>query len=121
MAKFVFVIRKKTFGKKERSADLVLKYLKTNSRLDSSRWLTLNGNPIRIGRTSLDYIVIPLLQDLNLAMDKLIPGFMAFEIKRTEWRTGKYHKTIIKNPGLQIDEEDKYYFVEVDTNGTSPK
>jgi hypothetical protein len=121
MAKFVFIIGKKTFGRKERSLDLVLKYLKTNSQLDSNRWLTLDGNSIRIGRTSLDYIVIPLLRDLNNAVDKFIPGFTAFEIKRTEWRTGKYHKAILKNQSLHIDEDDKHYFVEVETNGTSPK
>ena len=117
MPKLVFIIRKKPFGKKQRSLDLVLKYLKTNTRLDSSRWLTLNGESIRVGRTSLDYIVIPQLLDLNLAVEKLIPGFTAFEIKKTEWRSGKFHKTITKNPSVKIDEDDKHYFIEVETNG----
>ena len=113
----VFIIKKKSFATKERSLDLVLKFLKTNSQLASDRWITIGDATNRIGRTSLDFIVIPELLDLNLVIEKFIPGFIAFEIKKTEWRSGKFHKTIIKNPAVKIDEDDKHYFIEVETNG----
>ena len=114
---FVFILKKKSFATKERSIDQVLKYLKTNNQLDSSRWLLLNGESTRIGRTSMDYIVIPYLLDLNLVIEKFVPGLVAFEIKKSEWRKDKYHKTIIKNPNIKIDEDEKHYFIEVSANG----
>jgi hypothetical protein len=63
-----YCTRRRLVGSSERSItqgnfEEVLKYLKTNSQLDSNRWLIVNGQSFRIGRTSMNYIVIPLLLD----------------------------------------------------------
>lgn len=112
MSKIIFIVCKKTMKDKQRSIDLALSYLKNNMQLNSNRWLSENGSAIRIGRTSYKDIVIPAIEDINYAVSRYIPEFKTFEIIQTSWRRDKYHKSIKRNQGVSIQEDEKHFYIE---------
>ena len=109
----VFVFAKRIFKGRERSLDLVLRYLINHPKISSNRWLEFGEERIRIGRTSFDFVVLPGLEEINQAIAKYLPEFKAFEIKKEPYRRGKFHKEIIKNPKLAIKEDDKHFYLEI--------
>jgi len=109
----VFVLAKRSFSSRERSLDLVLRYLINHPKISSNRWLEFGEERVRIGRTSFDFVVLPGLEEINQAIAKYMPEFKAFEIKKEPYRRGKYHKEIIKNPKLVIKEDDRHFYLEI--------
>jgi len=109
----VFIRSKRFLKGKERSLDLVLRYLINHPKVNSNRWLEFGEERVRIGRTSFDFVVLPMLEEINQAIAKYLPEFKAFEIKKEPYRRGKYHKEIIKNPKLVIKEDDRHFYLEI--------
>jgi len=110
----VFILFKRSSkSSKERSLDLALRYLINHPKISSDRWLEFGEERVRIGRTSFDFVVLPMLEEINQAIAKYLPEFKAFEIKKEPYRRGKYHKEIIKNPKLVIKEDDEHFYLEI--------
>lgn len=92
---------------------MVLSYLKSNSELKANRRISENDPTLRIGRTSYQRIVIPAIEDINWAVSRYIPGFNAFKLVQEIWRDAKYHKSIRKNESIGIQEDEKFFYIEV--------
>jgi hypothetical protein len=112
MSKIVVVVHKKPLGNKQRSLDLALGYLKDNLQLNSNRWIPINGAAIRIGRTSYQQIVIKGFEEINHAISRYIPDFVAFEIVITRWRNSKFHRAIKRNATVSIKEDETHFYIE---------
>ncbi len=113
MDKFTYIICKKSVKAKQRSLDMALSYLKDHLQLRSDRWLKMSSSSVRIGRSSYERIVIPAIEDINLAVSRDVPEFKAFNLIRTSWRKDKYHKTIERNRYVNIQEDEKHFYIEV--------
>ena len=113
MDKIVFLIQKKPINNNQRSLDLALHHLKINEELKFNRWIIENGNAKRIARTSYQRIVLAGLKNINAGISRYFPTLTAFEIIRSPWRSDKFHHSIKRNDKVKIEEDGRYFYIEV--------